>query len=404
MRVWVSIWMLFMTGMVGCAVKQPARPGVRGAQRQPARPAPPFEAVHPMRGPGLILDDLRLVGEGGSFALSIGAFDHGRDIVFFMSRGPSSPIDGLTACPRSTKEPGTPRIRVVLEGVGDISRNTVYAGGGAWWTSIPVADYARLRTLRFDICGRRYALPVAHDPRLAQHVKLASEQARVKNRGDSALPGACEAGDGAACYKLGGLARERQEKRRLFERACALRDPDGCNRFASMLLDGHGGGKDPARALRLFKQTCEGGHDGACLELSRAVIRRPSAWPTPSAEGRYREGAALARRACELAGSTVAVSCLWAAKLHATGFGLPADPARVAAFAERSCRKDFEQACRLRRALVDCAEGSGEACVGIADTVHRGRYRGLKDDGSEAIWRWAACHRGHAASCAAIPR
>lgn len=194
--------------------------------------------------------------------------------------------------------------------------------------------------------------------------------------------------------------RDPREQRGLYERACDLGDLEGCSRFADRLLQAKGGGRDPARALRILDASCAKGHDGACLGASRAVIGLPSAWPTPDAEPRYRQGAAHARRACELGGSTTAVSCLWAAKLYATGFGVPADPQLVESFASRSCSQDFDQACRLRGNLTACAKGSGEACAALAEAERKARYRLLKDDGKEALWRLAACRRGHTASCA----
>lgn len=334
----------------------------------------------------------------------IAAFDDGREIVFFMSKTPLTPADWLDACPRSGRDPREPQLVVALEGVGDISRNAVYEGDSGWWASIPVEQYVRLPSLRFDVCGKSYGLVKGHDQHLALHARMASERAARKNQQEAALPRACQRGDGDACTESGALALDPRERRRLYEQACGLRDLEGCSRLADMLLQGKGGGKDPEQALRLLRQGCQDGHDGSCLGASRAVINRPSAWPAPGAEGRYREGAQLARRACEMAGSTLEVSCLWAAKLHATGFGVPADPARVDAFADKSCRKGYDQACRLRRPLTACASGAGEACADLAEVERKSRYRKLPDDGKEALWRLAACKLGHAASCAATAR
>jgi hypothetical protein len=337
-----------------------------------------------------------MVGERGTFRMVIAAFEDGREIVFFMYRTPLTPADWLDACPRSDKNPNEPRLAVALDGVGDVSRNAVYEGKDSWWTSISIDEYVRLRTLRFDVCGSSYVHVKEHEPRIALHARMASERAAAKNQEEAALPTACQSGRGAACTDLGALARDPREQRSLYERACDLGDLEGCSRLADRLLQGKGGSRDPGRALRILDKK---GHDGACLGASRAVIGLPSAWPTPAAEPRYRQGAAHARRACELGGSTTAVSCLWAAKLFATGFGVAADAKLVDSFADRSCRQDFDQACRLRANLVACAKGSGDACVALAEAERKSRYRLLKDDGKEALWRLAACRRGHTASC-----
>jgi hypothetical protein len=94
------------------------------------------------------------------------------------------------------------------------------------------------------------------------------------------------------------------------------------------------------------------------------------------------------------------VSCLWAAELHASGFGVPADPVLVASFSDRSCGEGYDRACQLRRELVACARGLGDACARLADAERRSRHRALKDDGKEALWRLAACRRGYADYCA----
>ena len=378
--------------------------------QSPAQPVegesfvPPFEAEHPYRGPGLVLYGMRLVGERGACQLSITAFDHGRDIVFDVTKSRETPADWLDACPRSVNDPREHRIEVSLEGAEEAKSDAVSSGDGAWWTSIDVAHYARLRTIRMTVCGNVYTLPSAHNERVAQHARLASERAARKNQEEAALPRACEAGNGASCVELGALRNDPREQRLLYERACALRDVRGCSRFADMMLQGRGGERNPEEALRLFRDSCRNGYDGACLGASRAIISRPSAQPTSGAEGRFKEGAELARRACELSGSTAAVSCLRAAELYATGFGVPADPVLVARFADRSCGEKYDRACQLRRDLVACAQGLGDACAGLAEAARKSRHRAIKDDGTEASWRLAACNRGHADSCGIRPR
>ena len=101
-----SLLGLCLLSAVTAACKAPRPP------QSPAQPAegesfvPPFEAEHPYRGPGLVLYGMRLVGERGACQLSITAFDHGRDIVFDVTKSRETPADWLDACPRSAPGEG----------------------------------------------------------------------------------------------------------------------------------------------------------------------------------------------------------------------------------------------------------------------------------------------------------
>jgi hypothetical protein len=50
-----------------------------------------------------------------------------------------------------------------------------------------------------------------------------------------------------------------------FQRACGLRDPDGCAHLADLYDRGVGVPRNAAVAVTLYKQACAGGRGGACL-------------------------------------------------------------------------------------------------------------------------------------------
>lgn len=105
----------------------------------------------------------------------------------------------------------------------------------------------------------------------------------------------------------------------------------------------------------------------------------------------------LALRACRLGGNLSGLGCWRAATLQAAGFAVPADVEAARRSVEAACKRRFQPACAQGKELLSCARGEPEACVRLADV--EAERRKLYDDGEEAIWRMAACTRGHSASC-----
>lgn len=87
---------------------------------------------------------------------------------------------------------------------------------------------------------------------------------------------ACRAGHSEGCfqqaltfYQTGDAA----QAARLYQRACSLRAPGGCNNLGVMYQHGEGGLKpDPRRALALFERACAGKSELGCNNL--ADLRR----------------------------------------------------------------------------------------------------------------------------------
>jgi hypothetical protein len=145
----------------------------------------PFESVNGLRGPALAINGLRLVGAGGSVLLMISAYDEGSDIVFQFLPREEAPPDWLAACPRAA-DPEDPRIEVALQGVGDLSHNVLVQPDFGWSTSLGLAEYSGLDTLRFEICGASYVLEDTYRERLVEHARLASERAAAASTGAAA--------------------------------------------------------------------------------------------------------------------------------------------------------------------------------------------------------------------------
>jgi hypothetical protein len=375
MRWLLTVALCSLVSTAGCAppaAQAPASaadPEQELADLDPAEEAPrqPFESVNDLRGPALSINGLRLRGPHGSVRLMVSAYDEGRDIVFqFLPRGEIAP-DWLSACPPSGEEPQQPGVQVLLEGAGDLSHNVLHQPGFGWSTSLGIARYAALDTLRFQICGATYELEEKYRERLAQHARMATHRA-------------------ATAY--------RQERHEL-ERSCGQGKRDDCWRLAEMMLYGQGGRQEIASARSLFLEQCEQGTAAGCLGAATATLidERHS----QDKVARYREATALALRACELGGRLSGPGCWRAATLQAAGFAVAADAEGAQRSAQTACQRRFQPACTQRQQLLSCARGQAEACVQLAD-AEAGRSK-QHDDGEEALWRLAACTRGHAESC-----
>jgi lipoprotein NlpI len=96
------------------------------------------------------------------------------------------------------------------------------------------------------------------------------EDASERSRGAHRLEQACQSGDGPACTALGSWRMRQQEESGsepyadLLDRACELRDPEGCALAGRAAVNG----SDPARAEDLLGRSCELGWLPGCLELA----------------------------------------------------------------------------------------------------------------------------------------
>ncbi len=330
------------------------------------QPEQPFEAINGLRGPGVHVNGIELESERGAVRLMISAFDDGHSIVFRFEKGPKTTADWLAGC--AIDEQGDTMTGVSLANVGDVSGNVVLDPDG-FTTSIDISQYTE-PNLVFTVCGAEYRAREQYLERIEKHIAVARQRAESADAEVRAgLQKECDGGDAPACTELAGK-----------------------------MLHGEGGAKQPEEALALYTQWCDKNEAAACLGAAEATIAHPSPAPNPEAKPRYQAAAKLAVRACELGGKTTLFACYRAAQLHAAGFGVPADPKLVKRLATAACgtgAKNF--VCTHMPDLVACAEKNGEACAKLAEFEQERRM--LRDDGGEALLRWAACKHGHKASC-----
>ena len=117
-----------------------------------------------------------------------------------------------------------------------------------------------------------------------------------------AYEAACKAGDGLACAQAGALYaqgggridRDMDKAVKLFRRACAAEEAEGCANLATALLEGDGAARDPAQAAKVLDKACQ-------AKLGRACARLGVLYDQAVGVERSRKRALeLFRRACDL--------------------------------------------------------------------------------------------------------
>jgi TPR repeat protein len=127
---------------------------------------------------------------------------------------------------------------------------------------------------------------------------------------------ACDSKVAAACFEAGDIYDDGVEvdeddvkARSFYEKACELRDADGCVEAASMYAGDPTGESEPdmARAIRLYLQGCEGGSPAGCADLAE-LYRDGSEVPKDKAKA-----ITFFRKACGLGDAS---ACNEAARLE----------------------------------------------------------------------------------------
>ena len=139
----------------------------------------------------------------------------------------------------------------------------------------------------------------------------------------------CTAGDAESCTALGYLKRisnapeDREAATLDFQRACDLGSASGCLQLGRARKTGYGIESDLAEAERLLRLSCDQGADDACRQLAGFLIEENRGEPTTS------EGIAILTRECEAGGAYSCTSLAGLRYRDEPPAGLP-DPARVA--------------------------------------------------------------------------
>lgn len=185
----------------------------------------------------------------------------------------------------------------------------------------------------------------------------------------------CDAGNPGSCYHLALLERDRDAKRRLFERACD--DPDGpadaCTAAAHAIwfVDDRDD-RDPKRYVELLTKGCDRGDSRGCQTLGTAQVGGLGIPKNVS------EGLSKIERACGM-GSRFACQSL-ATKLVETGV----DPKRGLSMIDRLC-----------------SDGGRTECSAAANLYRSGRSI-AKDHRKELGYRVKACELGLLHECRSV--
>jgi TPR repeat protein len=153
-----------------------------------------------------------------------------------------------------------------------------------------------------------------------------------------ALEKGCKGEDAKACVNLGIVTENAAAAVKLFEKGCSSGIALGCEKLGRAYLTGAGGvALDPAKALTLLRQGCEGGQDTACA--GAADLLASGKGGAQDVKGAME----LHKRACD---GSVADSCTELARLNETGGpGVSANSIIAEMLYRRGCYRGSADAC-----------------------------------------------------------
>ena len=121
-----------------------------------------------------------------------------------------------------------------------------------------------------------------------------------------------------------------------FDKACSLRDPQGCLELAALYQCGAGVARDPDKAVHYEVTSCDLGGSAGCGAAAMSYLMGPS--PDPA------KALAFANKGCSLGDNS---SCSYVGMIYWQGIGVTADPARAA--------KIFDDQCAKKKDMMACA-------------------------------------------------
>lgn len=159
----------------------------------------------------------------------------------------------------------------------------------------------------------------------------------------------CEAGSAWGCYNLGlffyaGDANEKKRAVALFDRACEGHVADGCGMLAQAHYRGEGGlTVDKPRSTKLFRRACELGSLEACVNVGLAYEHGTGVDVDKA------KAALMYRRACD---AQVASACTFLGDLFEKGEGgLTLDKQTALSLYQRACSAGDEPGCAAAKRL-----------------------------------------------------
>jgi TPR repeat protein len=130
----------------------------------------------------------------------------------------------------------------------------------------------------------------------------------------------------------------------LYQRACDLHDPRGCNNLAVMYEKGDGRSRDLGRALTLYQDACAIDHALACRNVGRLYRDGVGASPDEAkASEAFAKAAQLSNNLCVRG---VAEGCSNLGFMFRSGReGLAQDETKAVQFLQRACDLGYRSVC-----------------------------------------------------------
>ncbi|MCC6898577.1 MAG: sel1 repeat family protein [Polyangiaceae bacterium] len=199
-------------------------------------------------------------------------------------------------------------------------------------------------------------------------------------KGVKGLEDSCSKGSANACRFLGTLRlsgtkmpKDAVRATLDFERACDAKDWRSCIDAAALLFEGRDGvTKSGAKAAKLAKRACDGGHVPGCRLLAVSQLQ---------GVGVARDDAAALKWLEKSCADGDGESCAGTGLLYRQGFGTGANPSLAVGFFEKACQAKYGYGCALLAAA---------------------RYDGLggsKDIGGARAALGRACAPGYGPAC-----
>jgi TPR repeat protein/tRNA A-37 threonylcarbamoyl transferase component Bud32 len=237
---------------------------------------------------------------------------------------------------------------------------------------------------------------------------------------------ACDGGFADGCARLGalydygrGVKYDAARAVQLYQRACDAKSALGCNMVADRLAAGREIEMNPQRELELRTRACDLGLTAACadaasnLEFGERVPADPA-----RAKTLFERAFAIGKKACD---DGDAESCDKVGQMYFWGLHLPRDHARALVMFQRACDLGYPATCtelgfiyksgrgvhrdeQRAKSLIDkaCQLGTLDACVAFGEYFEFGLAGVAVDYAKARALYQAACDVDHASGCRSL--
>lgn len=368
-------------------------------QFDPTREAdtPPVDVPTGIRGPGLILDGMRIHSKQGAFMMAIGAFDDAHDIVFTLFPDVDTPTPWWSEC-RNDDDELTP-FNAAVVGVEAKSWDANTTRGrdeDMAQISIDAYKYLRLKELSLDICGQRFVLPERHQKRVAEHQRMVAQRVAAS---DEQLESKCNDGNANSCFargehvddRLDGSTEDVTEAARWFEKGCNADHAASCLYLSGFIFDGKIEQSEPGQGLALGEKACTLGNVPTCTWTAYNCVAQSESC-AETQEASFERAASLAERACNTE-KPHQLGCLLAARLSLLGQGTKPDAKKASQFIQKACNNTQRGVCQAAPVIEACANDDAASCLRLSEAPYDESRPGHKD-GLAQLWLKHACETG----------